>query len=87
MSQITANTRLSLNLVVVVICVGALVGTGWRAANILRDINDQIAGLRNEVKSVSADRWTLQDQKAWAYSLERTNRALGLAVPEPARSH
>lgn len=85
MSQLTANSRLSLNLTVVVICVGALVGTGWRAANLLRDIKDEIGGLRAEVKAVSADRWTLQDQERWAARLERLNRSANLIIPEPAR--
>lgn len=85
MSQITTNSRLSLNLTVVVICVAALVGTGWRAANLLRDIKDEIGGLRSEVKAVSADRWTLQDQERWASRLERLNRTSNLVVPEPTR--
>lgn len=85
MSQLNANSRLSLNLTVVVVCVGALVATGWRAANLLRDIKDEIGGLRSEVTKVSTDRWTLQDQERWASRLERLNRSSNLVIPEPAR--
>ncbi|RRJ96865.1 hypothetical protein Ga0100231_024165 [Opitutaceae bacterium TAV4] len=82
--SISTNTRLTLTLGAAITCAVTLVVTGWRAANLLRDIRDEISSLRREVQTVSSGTWSVQDQERWAYQLRWDNRSIPVVVPDPA---
>lgn len=49
----------------------------WRAANFIRDLRDEIKGLRHDVRAA----WTREEHERWAFHLERENTQLPLVVP------
>lgn len=81
--SISQNTKFSLTIGGVFTAVVVLVGVGWRAANIIRDVGDEVKALRNDVKGVSADRWSASDMERWAYRLDLANRERSIIVPDP----
>lgn len=67
-----------------------LVGSGWKANGFLTDIRQEnratreaVETLRLEIKTSSNYRWTISDMERWAFLLDRNNRDLKLAVPDP----
>lgn len=86
---INANSRLSLTLGIVVASVVALVGTGWRAANALRDIKEELVSIRREVQAIHAESWTVTDMDRWSRRLEQANKGgpSPVIVPDPREVH
>lgn len=86
---LNSNTRLSVTLGVVVAAVIALVGTGWRAANALRDIKEELVSIRREVQAIHDDSWTVTDMDRWSRRLEQANRGgpAPVVVPDPREIH
>jgi hypothetical protein len=81
--SITPNTKVTLAVGTVVVCVVAIVGASWRIANYVRDMKDELSAIRRDVAVVAADRWTVGDMERWSYRLERENRdRINLTVPE-----
>jgi hypothetical protein len=85
----TPNSKFTFTASAVIVGVAALVGVGWRAANAIRDVRDEVRdvrtevkGLRDDVKNISAERWTYRDMERWAMMLERGNRDK-IVVPDP----
>ena len=85
--SVKPSTPVTLTISAIGISVAMLVGTGWRAANAVRDLCDEVAGLRRDVAAIAADRWTAADMERWAFRLERSNRENGvnLVVPDVTR--
>lgn len=81
--SISQNTKVSLTVGGVITAVVVLVGVGWRAANIIRDVGDEVKALRNDVKGVNVDRWSASDMERWAYRLDIANRERNIIVPDP----
>lgn len=82
--ELNPNTRLTLTLGTIASIATVLVIVGWRAANLLRDIRDEIGSLRREVQTISSGTWAIQDQERWAYQLRWENRTIPLIVPDPS---
>lgn len=76
-SQLTPETTVTVTLTVGGTITAALVIATWRAANFLRDVRDELKGLRSDVR----ESWTRREQERWANELERQNRKLPLKVP------
>lgn len=49
----------------------------WKIANAVRDLVDEIKGLRVDVRAA----WTRQEHERWAFALERDNAHVPLTVP------
>ena len=89
MTQLTPNSRVALTVGSAVGVCGALLYAGWFSANMLRDIKDEVSGLRSDIKAASSDRWTGRDMRDWGTEAERLNTAvtrsegkLGLILPD-----
>jgi hypothetical protein len=80
--SINPNSRLTVTIAGAVVIGGALIHFGWRANDFLREIRDEVADMRREVRSMSVEQWTVSDQNRWSYQLEKLNRERGLVVPE-----
>ncbi len=77
MPPITSNSSVAFTLGTVTACTIALVGSTWKVANTLSDIQGELAAIRKDMRS----QWTLYDQERWATTLERQNRGINLMVP------
>ena len=75
--MLTPDTLFSLPLVAAMSTVGAVFVAGWKIANAVRDLTDQVRGLRGDVRAA----WTRTEQERWAFELERRNTKLPLYVP------
>jgi hypothetical protein len=80
--NLTPSSRLSLSIAGAITIAGALIGTGWRAANAVNELRSEVVELRRDLRSFAADRWTFGDMERWAYRLERDNRERPIAVPD-----
>ncbi len=92
MSQITSNSKYAITLGSAVAVCGALLYGGWCAANMLRDIKDEVSGLRSDIRSAATDRWTGRDMRDFADETKENNAAIqrgdgrsGLILPDPRR--
>ncbi len=92
MSQITPNSKVALTLGGITAVSGALLYAGWFGANMLRDIKDEVAGLRADIRSASTDRWTGRDMRDFASDARELNTAIqrsdgktGLILPDVLR--
>jgi hypothetical protein len=74
---LTPDTDLSLTLSAAALALGFVATAVWRAANFIRDLRDEIKGLRTDVRAA----WTREEHERWAFSLERENTKLPLIVP------
>jgi hypothetical protein len=81
--SVSENTKVNAKIGSVIIAVFALLGVGWRAANAIRDVTDEVKALRNDVRAIHNDRWSFSDMERWSFRLERENRERGLVVPDP----
>jgi hypothetical protein len=77
LAQLSVNTSFTLTLAAAAALVITLIGTTWRVANMLRDVRDEIKGMRCDIQ----ESWTRREQERWAVELERSNRGLPLNVP------
>jgi hypothetical protein len=75
--DITPDTHLSATLAVCATFLVALITATWRVANMLRDVRDQLKGMRADIR----ESWTRREQERWAFELERRNRQLPIDVP------
>jgi hypothetical protein len=86
---ITKNSKVALTLGSTAAVAGTLLWAGWIANDLLRDIKEEISGLRNDVRAVSADRWTGRDMRDWGTDLKdlntnvsRRDEKSGLLIPD-----
>lgn len=77
--MLTPDTTLQLTLAAGIAIVGALIVATWRAANYLRDLTEEVKGIRAQMAGV----WTVNDMERWAMRLERENKTQPLTVPDP----
>lgn len=82
---LTPNSRLALRLGTAVTIAGAFLFAGWSSANILRDIRDELAGLRKDVRAVSIQQWTVRDMRDYGNETEKLNT--GITMPDARRIH
>lgn len=84
LANLTTDSTFTVTLGAIFLGTGAIVTAVWRAANFVRDLIEQIKGLRKELKEA----WMLRDQEMWALQLERENRARNnaLFVPDVRRA-
>ena len=75
--MLTPETVFSLPLVALLATVSAVFIAGWKIANAVRDLTEQVRGLRGDVRAA----WTRAEHERWAFELERRNIALPLRVP------
>jgi|LauGreSuBDMM15SN_2_FD.fasta_scaffold11363_3 hypothetical protein len=75
--MITPETIFSLPLIALLCTVSAVFIAGWKIANAVRDLTDQVRGLRGDVRAA----WTRAEHERWAFELERQNHTLPLRVP------
>jgi hypothetical protein len=81
--MLTPETDVTLTLTAAFLALSAVAAAVWRAANFIRDLRDEIKGLRTDVRSA----WTREEHERWAFRLERDNADLPLSVPPvPSRS-
>lgn len=91
-SQLSPNSRFALTLGGAVAAAGSLLYAGWFANGLLRDIKDELAGIRTELRDVSQDRWTGRDMRDYSTELKDLNSAVargngqtGIVVPDVRR--
>jgi len=61
----------------------AVFWAGWKIANAIRDLVEEIKGLRKDVRAA----WTREEHERWSFRLERENAGLPLVVPPiPSRA-
>jgi hypothetical protein len=75
--MLTPDTVFSLPLVAALGTISAVFLAGWKIANAVRDLTEQVRGLRGDVRAA----WTRAEHERWAFELERKNAALPLVVP------
>jgi len=72
LAQISSDTQFTLTLGAACLIAGSVVTSVWRAANHLRDVKDELKGLKIAVLQC----WTKHDQERWTYRLQIKNPAL-----------
>jgi hypothetical protein len=77
LAQFSENTTVTLSVGIGCSIVGALVMATYRVANFIRDVRDEVKGLRRDLRET----WSRQDQERWSVELERQNRNIALKVP------
>jgi len=75
--MITADTVFSFPIAAVIGSISAVFVAGWKIANAVRDLTEQVRGLRGDVRAA----WTRAEHERWAFELERQNAKLPLRVP------
>jgi hypothetical protein len=75
--MLTPETLFSFPLAAVIGSISAVFFAGWKIANAVRDLTEQVRGLRGDVRAA----WTRAEHERWAFELERQNHALPLKVP------
>jgi hypothetical protein len=75
--MLTPETVFSLPLIAALSTVGAVFVAGWKIANAVRDLTEEVRGLRGDVRAA----WTRAEHERWAFELERRNTKLPLHVP------
>lgn len=81
MMRIIPETKLQITIAVATAVIGATATVSWVCANGLRDIKEEISGLRQEVISVRNEAWTYTDQYRWVGALSKQNRFTSIEVP------
>jgi len=81
--MITPDTIFSLPIVAALGTVSAVFLAGWKIANAVRDLTEQVRGLRGDVRAA----WTRAEHERWAFELERQNVKLPLKVPHVPLHH
>lgn len=74
---LTPDTDFTLTIGAALAALGMVAAAVWRAANFIRDLRDEIKGLRADVRAA----WTREEHERWAFRLERDNANLPLSVP------
>lgn len=91
---LSPQTRLSITIATAGSVLVFAVGATWQISNRLRDIDEGITTIRNELSSelnalkrdLAAQEgraWNKYDMRNWSFDLERKNRAIPLDVPDP----
>jgi hypothetical protein len=75
--QLAPDTIFSLPLIAALGTVSAVFVAGWKIANAVRDLTEQVRGLRGDVRAA----WTRAEHERWAFELERQNTKIPLHVP------
>jgi hypothetical protein len=81
--MLTPDTVFSLPLVAALGTIAAVFVAGWKIANAVRDLTEQVRGLRGDVRAA----WTRAEHERWAFELERRNAKLPLVVPHVPLHH
>ena len=81
--MLSPETVFSLPLVAALGTVSAVFIAGWKIANAVRDLTEQVRGLRGDVRAA----WTRAEHERWAFELERKNSKLPLHVPAVPLHH
>lgn len=82
MSQISPNTRLTMTAVAWLTLIGGVMGFTYHATNLLRDVRDDIRGIRQSLAEINHRKVGYDELERWTYSLERDNRSVPLRVPD-----
>lgn len=89
MAELTPNSRFALTVGSAAAVCGGLLYAGWFGANMLRDIKDDVAALRSDIRAASTDRWTGRDMRDFSAEAIDLNRNLqrhagdtGLRLPD-----
>jgi len=81
--MLTPETVFSLPIAAALGTVASVFVAGWKIANAVRDLTEQVRGLRGDVRAA----WTRAEHERWAFELERKNAKLPLHVPAVPLHH
>lgn len=88
MTPLSSNMRFTVTTgAAISACIALIVGT-WKVTNAMRDIQEELSGIRRDMNHASLDRWTASDMDRWAAALAIINKdeLPTLEVPSPRDS-
>lgn len=80
--KLVPETPLQITVAVGIAVIGATATISWVCANGLRDIKEELSGLRSDVSHIRYEAWTYQNQKDWVYALDKANKFSNIQVPD-----
>lgn len=81
MMKLIPDSPLKITIAVAVAVIGFTASISWVCANGLRDIKEEISGLRYDVSELRGDAWTYADQSRWVSVLAKENRFKSVEIP------
>ena len=82
-AALTPDTDITVTLAAAGGAFAAVFWAGWKIANAIRDLVEEIKGLRKDVRAA----WTREEHERWSFQLAMKNAKLPLVVPAvPARA-
>lgn len=79
--MITPETAIQVSLLVAIPVTISMIVATWRLANYMRDTLEEIRDIRKQM----AGFWSVSEMERWAIQLERSNREMKIAVPDPSK--
>lgn len=77
LAELTPDTNITATLAAAIGAFAGVFWAGWKIANAIRDLVEEIKGLRKDVRAA----WTREEHERWSFRLERDNADLPLVVP------